>query len=63
MRNNLIVALIAAVFLMFTLPALSSAEVITLTLADQNPEAGWGSTHALKPWIKKVEEEIGRAHV
>ncbi|MCP4625490.1 MAG: TRAP transporter substrate-binding protein [bacterium] len=56
MRNHLIVALIAAVFLMFTLPALSSAEVITLTLTDQNPEAGWGSTHALKPWIKKVEE-------
>ncbi|MBW2705132.1 MAG: TRAP transporter substrate-binding protein [Deltaproteobacteria bacterium] len=59
MRNNLIVALIAAVFLMFTVPALSSAEVITLTLTDQNPEAGWGSTHALKPWIKKVEEATG----
>jgi TRAP-type C4-dicarboxylate transport system substrate-binding protein len=56
MRKHLIVALIAAVFLMFTLPALSSAEVITLTLTDQNPEAGWGSTHALKPWIKKVED-------
>jgi TRAP-type C4-dicarboxylate transport system substrate-binding protein len=56
MRNNLIVALIAAVFLMFTLPASSSAEVITLTLTDQNPETGWGTTHALKPWIKKVEE-------
>ncbi|MBW2583116.1 MAG: TRAP transporter substrate-binding protein, partial [Deltaproteobacteria bacterium] len=56
MRNNLIVALIAAVFLMFTLPASSSAAVITLTLTDQNPETGWGTTHALKPWIKKVEE-------
>jgi len=56
MRNNLIVALIAVAFLMFTLPAISPAEVITLTLTDQNPETGWGSTHALKPWIKKVEE-------
>jgi len=29
---------------------------IKLTLADQNSETGWGPVHALKPWVKKVEE-------
>jgi TRAP-type C4-dicarboxylate transport system substrate-binding protein len=32
------------------------AQVIKLTLADQNPEMGWGPVHALQPWVKKVEE-------
>jgi TRAP-type C4-dicarboxylate transport system substrate-binding protein len=32
------------------------AQVVKLTLADQNPEMGWGPVHALQPWVKKVEE-------
>jgi TRAP-type C4-dicarboxylate transport system substrate-binding protein len=40
--------------LMFAGPTL--AQVIKLTLADQNPEMGWGPVHALQPWVKKVEE-------
>jgi TRAP-type C4-dicarboxylate transport system substrate-binding protein len=32
------------------------AQVIKLTLADQNSEIGWGPVHALQPWVKKVEE-------
>jgi TRAP-type C4-dicarboxylate transport system substrate-binding protein len=35
-------------------PAL--AQVIKLTLADQNPQTGWGGVEALQPWVKKVEE-------
>ena len=40
--------------LMFAGPTL--AQVIKLTLADQNAEMGWGPVHALQPWVKKVEE-------
>jgi TRAP-type C4-dicarboxylate transport system substrate-binding protein len=32
------------------------AQVIKLTLADQNPQTGWGGVEALQPWVKKVEE-------
>jgi TRAP-type transport system periplasmic protein len=39
--------------LMFIAP--SFAQVITLRLADQNPQQGWGPVNALQPWIKKVE--------
>jgi TRAP-type C4-dicarboxylate transport system substrate-binding protein len=35
--------------------ASASAQEIKLTLADQNPPAGWGPTNALQPWVKKVE--------
>ncbi|OGP65744.1 MAG: hypothetical protein A2169_10840 [Deltaproteobacteria bacterium RBG_13_47_9] len=34
----------------------SLAQVIKLTLADQNAQMGWGPVHALQPWVKKVEE-------
>ncbi len=47
---------IALLTIIFALPVLSSAEVITLTLTDQNPAGSWGSVHALQPWAKKVEE-------
>jgi len=33
-----------------------SAQVITLTLADQNSPTAWGATHAMAPWIKQVEQ-------
>jgi TRAP-type C4-dicarboxylate transport system substrate-binding protein len=35
--------------------ASANAQDIKLTLADQNPPAGWGPTYALQPWVKKVE--------
>jgi TRAP-type C4-dicarboxylate transport system substrate-binding protein len=42
--------------LVFIWAAPSLAQVIKLTLADQNSEVGWGPVHALQPWVKKVEE-------
>ena len=54
--KRVLLALCIGVCLAVALPCLSSAQVITLTLTDQNPETGWGSSHALQPWIKKVEE-------
>ena len=54
--KKVFLGLCIGLFLIAGLPYLSSAKVITLTLTDQNPEAGWGSTHAVQPWIKKVEE-------
>jgi TRAP-type transport system periplasmic protein len=54
-RRGLFVLLVSAcLVLMLAGPTL--AQVIKLTLADQNPEMGWGPVHALQPWVKKVEE-------
>jgi TRAP-type transport system periplasmic protein len=36
--------------------AQASAQVITLTLTDQNPPSAWGSIHAMDPWVKRVQE-------
>ncbi len=48
--------LVCSICLVFILAAPSLAQVIKLTLADQNAEMGWGPVHALQPWVKKVEE-------
>jgi TRAP-type C4-dicarboxylate transport system substrate-binding protein len=54
-RRGLFVLLVSiCLVLMLAGPAL--AQVIKLTLADQNAEMGWGPVHALQPWVKKVEE-------
>jgi TRAP-type C4-dicarboxylate transport system substrate-binding protein len=44
------------IVLVLMLAGPSLAQVIKLTLADQNPPQGWGPVHALQPWIKKLEE-------
>ncbi len=54
--KKLFMALCVGIGLIMAIPCISVAEVITLRLADQNPETGWGSTNAMLPWIKKVEE-------
>lgn len=33
----------------------AGAQVVKLTLADQNNTTAWGMTHAMQPWIKRVE--------
>lgn len=43
-----------AATVLFAVPA--AAQVIKLTLADQNSPTAWGPTNALQPWVKKVEE-------
>jgi len=53
-REFLTVLGIIGLVLLITVPAL--AQVIKLTLADQNPQTGWGGVEALQPWVKKVEE-------
>lgn len=37
----------------------AQAQEIKLTLADQNPPQAWGPTHALMPWVKRVEAATG----
>jgi len=56
MKRRGLLALIAGLFLLSVTVSPSLAQVIKLTLAEQNPEMGWGPVHALKPWVKKVEE-------
>ena len=56
MKRKGLLTLIGSIGLVFILAAPSLAQVIKLTLADQNPATGWGPVHALQPWAKKVEE-------
>ena len=53
-RGLLILAGMACLLCLFVTSA--AAQVIKLTLADQNPQTGWGGVEALQPWVKKVEE-------
>jgi TRAP-type C4-dicarboxylate transport system substrate-binding protein len=48
--------LFGAICLVLILAAPALAQVIKLTLADQNPQIAWGPVHALQPWVKRVEE-------
>jgi len=42
--------------LVFLLTDPSLAQVIKLTYTTQNPQTGWGPTHADQAWLKKIEE-------
>ena len=56
MKKRGLLMLLGSICLVLILAAPSLAQVIKLTLADQNPQTGWGPVHALQPWVKKVEE-------
>lgn len=55
MKKRSLLVLLGSLCLVILLAAPSPAQVIKLTLADQNAEVGWGPAHALQPWVKKVE--------
>jgi len=48
--------LLGGISLVLMLAAPSLAQVIKLSLAEQNSEMAWGPVHAEQPWVKKVEE-------
>src|SRR4030042_187817 len=56
MKKRALLTLLGSICLVLILVAPSLAQVIKLTLADQNAQMGWGPVHALQPWVKKVEE-------
>jgi len=56
MSKRTLFRLLGGIGLAFLAAGPVSAQVITLTLADQNSAAGWGPANALAPWIKRVEE-------
>lgn len=47
-------AVLTALAVLF--PTALPAQVIKLSLTDQNPTTNWGPTHALRPWVKEVED-------
>jgi TRAP-type C4-dicarboxylate transport system substrate-binding protein len=53
-KNGLLWWVSLCLVFLFTLPV--QAQVIKLTMAEQNSETSWGPTHAEKPWINKLEE-------
>ena len=54
MNKGLWLTLLAALSLVLTVPA--SAKTYTLTYANQNPEMGWGTQQAFKPWKEAIEK-------
>ncbi len=56
MKKMGLLMLLGSIYLVLMLAAPSLAQVIKLTLADQNPQTGWGPVHALQPWVKKAED-------
>jgi len=56
MNKKVSIALFVGICLVFAWPVISSAKAITLNLADQNSEVGWGPVHAVQPWAKQVEQ-------
>ena len=56
MKKRGLLIVLGSLCLVFMLAAPSVAQVIKLTLADQNPQTGWGPMNALVPWVKKVED-------
>jgi TRAP-type C4-dicarboxylate transport system substrate-binding protein len=56
MKKKGLLALLGSICLVFLLADPSLAQVIKLTLADQNAAVAWGPVHALQPWVKKVED-------
>jgi len=56
MKSKRSLTLLVSMGLLCLLATPSLAQVIKLTLTDQNPATGWGPVHALQPWVKRVEE-------
>ncbi len=56
MKKRTLLTVLGTACLVFMFAAPSMAQVIKLTLAEQNAEMGWGPVHAEKPWAKKIED-------
>ena len=56
MNKRGLFVLLMSICLVLMLAGPTLAQVIKLTLAEQNAEMGWGPVHAVQPWVKKVEE-------
>ena len=56
MINRKRLTLAAIVAASFTVSAEASAQEFKLTFADQNSPNAWGPSHAIRPWIKQVEQ-------
>jgi TRAP-type C4-dicarboxylate transport system substrate-binding protein len=56
MKRRGLFVLLMSMCLVLVLAGPTLAQVIKLTLADQNAQTGWGPVHALQPWVQKVED-------
>lgn len=56
MKKRLLLSLVVSICFVLSLSVTAPAETITLKLADQNSEVGWGPVHAVQPWAKQVEK-------
>ena len=56
MRKRGLLTWLSCLCLVFFIAVPTQAQVIKLTMAEQNSDMAWGPTHAEKPWIKQVEE-------
>ncbi|MBU2513469.1 TRAP transporter substrate-binding protein [bacterium] len=59
MKKSLWVKLMVGLGFVMVLSFSAQAETITLTFANQNPELGWGTSQAWKPWVERIEKASG----
>lgn len=56
MKKSLWIKLCIGISFIFALSFTAQAKTYTLTFANQNPEGGWGTTQAWKPWVERIEK-------
>lgn len=59
MKKSTWVALCVSVSLIFAFSLSTYAKTFTLRYANQNPELGWGTQMAFKPWKERIEKASG----
>lgn len=56
MKKRLCFTLLAGICFVLIIPFTIQAKTFTLRYANQNPELGWGTQKAFKPWAERIEK-------
>jgi len=56
MKKRLWLTLLIGISFVFSLSLTASAKTYTLRYSNQNPEMGWGTQKAFKPWKERIEK-------
>ena len=56
MKKSLCLTLFLGICFVLAIPFAAQAKTYTLRYANQNPELGWGTQKAFKPWAERIEK-------
>jgi len=59
MKKSLNLTLLVGICFILAIPFSAQAKTYTLRYANQNPELGWGTQQAFKPWAERIEKASG----